>query len=112
MLMILLLRPLGHAVGDRVCDEPKHAGEMPLELKLARVEMTPRAFLGMIKARQQLPAFWTRPSCSSHRSTRFSWVFSSTHATCHGVVIPGIVSNSVVSGISDLQAVGRIVIPR
>ena len=38
-------------------------------------------------------------------------VFSSTRATCHGVVIPRIVSNSVVSCIS-LQAVGRIVIRR
>jgi hypothetical protein len=88
---------------------------MHVGLKLARVEMTSRAFLGMIKAGQQLPHSGHGHrvgSCSSHRSTRFSWVFSSTRATCHGVVIPRIVSNSVVSCISDLQAVGRIVIRR
>ena len=36
-------------------------------------------------------------SCSSHTSTRSSSGFSSTRATCQGVGIPKIVSNSLVS---------------
>jgi hypothetical protein len=55
--------------------------------------------------KEKLPGAGRAPrvgSCSSHRSTRLSSAFSSTRATCQGVVMPRIVSNSLVSYIRSL----------